>query len=63
MNFRAVALATLVALVSGCTSVYQEPGPDLTLRGEAAEKEIETFSFLEAYLDQGPIVYMGRWRS
>lgn len=63
MLFRTLALATLVAFVSGCASTYQGPEPDLTVRGEAAEKEIEKFSFSEAYFDQGPVVYMGPGRS
>ncbi|MCJ8275815.1 MAG: hypothetical protein HRT44_04665 [Bdellovibrionales bacterium] len=50
----------LLFLVAACATQYKGPSPDFSLKGEAAEKEIENFSLSESYWGQAPgAVYMG----
>ena len=52
-------LTTLIALGTGCATVhdFREPGPNLSLRGEEAQKEFQKHQFRETFWFQTPHYY------
>ena len=47
-----ISLATL--FLCGCVTNYKGKGPDFSLKGAEAQKEIERFTFGDHYMDQRP---------
>jgi len=52
-NFKLEVLLIISLLVQGCATAYRGPGPDLSLRGEAAKAEYEKFEMSESFWNGG----------
>ncbi len=54
-----LVLLALPFLVIGCATDYKGPDPDFTLKASEAQAEIENFTLVEGYWQQGPTLKMG----